>query len=41
MQVIKKWLNKQNYDLTATLMFNIVYNFNYDPNLWNKIWISL
>jgi len=24
MQVFKKWLNKQNYDLTATLMFNIL-----------------
>jgi len=24
MQVFKKWLNKQNYDLTAAFMFNIV-----------------
>ena len=24
MQVFKKWFNKQNYDLTATFMFNIL-----------------
>ena len=24
MQVFKKWLNKQNYDLTATFMLNIL-----------------